>query len=86
MATRYLRNKNDGFIYEWNPILAANSLCEEVTEEQAYPERFAKEEVIERVTRGRKRKGTLDLLTDDIPDPPPYTPPELAADASRRLP
>ena len=86
MAQRYLRNRNDGFIYDWNPILAANSLCEEVTEEQAYPERFAKEEVVERVTRGRKRKGALDLSTDDIPDPPPYTPPELAADASRRLP
>ena len=86
MAQRYLRNRNDGFIYHWDPILAANSLCEEVTEEQAYPERFAKPEVVEKATRGRKKKGALDLSTDDIPEAPPYTSPELAADASRRLP
>lgn len=83
---RYLRHRLDGWIYDWNPILAQNSLCEEVTEEEAYPERFAKPETIERVKKSRKRKGTLDLLTDDIPEVPSYTPPELAADASRRLP
>lgn len=83
---RYLRHRLDGWIYDWNPILAQNSLCEEVTEEEAYPERFAKPETIERVKKSRKRKGTLDLSTDDIPEVPSYTPPELAADASRRLP
>lgn len=86
MASRYLRNRNDGFIYHWDPILAANSLCEEVTEEEAFPERFAKPEVVEKAKRGRKKKGGLDFSTDDIPEPPAYTPPELAADASRRLP
>jgi len=83
---RYLRNRNDGWIYEWDAILAANPICEEVSEEEAYPERFAKPEAIEKAKRGRKRKGTLDLSTDDIPEEPTYTPPELAADASRRLP
>ena len=83
---RYLRHRLDGWIYDWNPILAQNSLCEEVTEEEAYPERFAKSEVVEQVKKSRKRKGTLDLSTDDIPEVPSYTPPELAADASRRLP
>jgi hypothetical protein len=86
MKQRYLRNRNDGFIYDWHPILAANPLCEEVTEEQAYPERFVKAEAVEQVTRGRRKKGALDLSTGDIPEPPSYTPPELAADASRRLP
>lgn len=83
---RYLRNRNDGWIYEWDAILAANPICEEVSEEEAYPERFAKPEAVEKAKRGRKRKGTLDLSTDDIPEEPAYTPPELAADASRRLP
>ncbi len=83
---RYLRHRLDGWIYDWNPILAQNSLCEEVTEEEAYPERFTKPEAVEQVKRSRKRKGTLDLSTDDIPEVPSYTPPELAADASRRLP
>ena len=32
---RYLRHRLDGWIYDWNPILAQNSLCEEVTEEEA---------------------------------------------------
>ncbi len=83
---RYLRNRKDGFIYDWNPILAQNELCEEVSEEEAYPERFVKPDVVERVRRGRPKKGALNLETDDIPEAPPYTPPELAAEASRRLP
>lgn len=83
---RYLRNKRDGFIYEWDPILDKNPMCEEVTEEEAFPEKFLKPVVVEKVKRGRKKKGQLDLFTDDIPEPPDYTPPELAADASRRLP
>ena len=39
---RYLRNRVDGFIYEWSAQLAAHPKCEEVTEEEAYPERFIK--------------------------------------------
>ena len=60
---RYLRNRNDGFIYEWNEILAENVLCEEVTEEQAYPERFEPKSA-----KGRKAK--VDLSTDGISEPP----------------
>ena len=40
MAERYLRNRRDGTIYHWNEILAENILCEEVTEEEAFPEKF----------------------------------------------
>jgi len=79
---RYLRNKADGFIYEWHPILANNALCEEVTEEEAYPERF----INSSVEKARKRTKKLDLSSDDIVEPPVYTSPELAADASRNLP
>ena len=49
---RYLRNRNDGWIYEWDAILAANPVCEEVSEEEAYPERFVKPEVVEKAKRG----------------------------------
>ncbi len=84
---RYLRNINDGFIYEWHPILAQNPLCREVSEEEAFPERFVKEEVVEAVKKERvKRKSALDLATADIPEAPAYTNPELAAEASRRMP
>lgn len=86
--TKYLRNKNDGFIYGWNPILAANPLCEEVTEEEAFPERFVRPEQVEKVkkTRAKTKTQPLDLSTDDIEDDPKYTSPELEADASRGLP
>ena len=79
---RYLRNKNDGFIYEWNEILAKNVLCEEVTEEEAYPERF----LTPSVEKAKRRTKRLELSTDDIPEEPVYTSPELSADASRDLP
>lgn len=83
---RYLRNKKDGFIYDWHPILAQNSLCEEVTEEQAYPERFLEPEVVEKVEKVRTRRGKLDLTTAEVVEPPPVVNQDIAADASRRLP
>ncbi len=81
--TKYLRNKNDGFIYEWHPILAKNSLCEEVTEEEAFPERFAPPVVMEKAKRRTKK---IELVADDNLTEPVYSSPELSADASRNLP
>lgn len=83
---RYLRNTKDGTIYEWHPILADNPLCEEVTEEQAFPEKFVKAETVKKVKKAQERKGALDLSTADIPEEQPYTSPELAAEASKGLP
>jgi len=80
--TKYLRNKKDGFIYEWHPVLAKHPRCEEVTEEEAYPERF----MTSAVEKAKKRTKKLVLETDDIPEEPVYTSPELSADASRDLP
>lgn len=87
MTKIYLRNKVDGFIYEWHPILAANPKCEEVTEEEAFPEQFVKPEQVEKVkkTRAARKTKALDLSTDDIEEEPAYTPPELKADASKGL-
>ena len=91
MSKMYIRVKADGFIYDFNPILAKNPECEVVPEEIAYPERFIPPAAAQRVTEavkvtGRKKKGALDLSTDDIPEAPPYTPAELAEEASRGLP
>lgn len=83
----YLRNKKDGFIYEWNEVLAKNPLCEPVTEEEAFPERFLDQKQVKRVQKKQKEtKVTLDLSTDDIPEEPAYTSDEINADASRNLP
>ena len=83
-----MRNKKDGFIYGWNEILVKNPLCEPVTEEEAFPERFVKPEQVAKVkkTRAKTKTKALDLSTDDIEEKPQYTPPELGADASKGLP
>jgi len=83
--TKYLRNKVDGFIYGWNPILAANPKCEEVTEEEAFPERFVKPAQVEAVKKARAKRKTkaLDLSTDDIQEEPVYVAPEIEAEAGK---
>ena len=75
---RYLRNKKDGFIYDWHPILAKNPLCEEVTEQEAYPERFVPK-------KQKGRKSGLILETEDVPEAPEATNEELNIEASRGL-
>ena len=65
MAERYLRNRRDGTIYHWNEILAENILCEEVTEEEAFPEKF-----IPKKQKGRKTGLTLE--TESVPEEPEY--------------
>jgi hypothetical protein len=88
MTMKYLRNKVDGFIYEWHPILAKNPRCEEVTEEEAFPERFVKPAQVETVkkTRVARKTKALDLSTDDFEEAFTYVSPEIEADASRNLP
>ena len=87
MTQRFLRNIADGTIYDWHPILAANPKCVEVTEEEAYPERFLKKEMVAKVKRTQRRtKKKLDLTTDDLFDLPTSVAPEIEADASRGLP
>jgi len=86
-VTRYLKSRKDGWIFEWDPILAKNPLCYEVTEQEAFPERFIPVQQVEEVKKTKaKRKTKLDLDTIDIPEEPDLTPPELAADAARGWP
>ena len=85
---KYLKSRKDGWIFEWDPILAKNPICYEVTEEEAYPERFIPVKQVEEAKKARaKRKTTLDFGLDDITaDIPDLTSPELAADAARGWP
>jgi hypothetical protein len=76
---RWLRNIEDGTIYGWSEILAENPKCEEVTEEQAFPERF-------KPKKQASRKAKLDLTTEETSVEPDTTPVELAEEASRGLP
>mgnify|MGYP003648843466 FL=1 len=74
---RYLRHKIDGTIYEWNQILADNPKCEEVTEQQAYPEKF--------VPEARKGQPPRVDISVDVPAEIKIDKPELSQDAGRGL-
>ena len=77
MTQRWLRNKNDGEIYGWNEILAENPLTEEVTEEQAFPEKF-----LDKKKKARKAKVNLET---EVPEEGDSTPEELAEEATKGL-
>ena len=77
--TKYLRHKVKGTIYGWTENLARNKNLEEVSEMEAFPERF-----IPKPQRGRKPK--VNLATDVLPEEFDFTPPELAAEASKGWP
>ena len=78
---RYLRNKRDGFIYDYTELLSENPMVEEVTEEEAFPEKF-----IPKKQKGRKSGLKLETPTEEIPVEPPYENAELNAEASKGLP
>ena len=77
---RYLKDRS-GFIYEWNEILAENPACVEITEEEAFPEKF-----IPKKQKGRKSGLKLETPADEIPVEPPVENEDINADASRGLP
>lgn len=88
--TRWLKHRTDGTIYEWDPVLDKHPKLIEVTEEEAFPERFVPVAAIEAVAKKRTRTRTprppVNLHTDDIPEEPGYDNPELNAEASKGLP
>ena len=78
MTRRWLRNIVDGEIYEWDEILAENPRTEEVTEEQAFPEKF--------VTKKQKaRKTKVKLKTEVIPEDEKAVNIELAEEATKGI-
>ena len=88
MTVRYLKSRKDGTIFERDDILAARPDMYEVTEQEAFPERFIPVAVVEAVAekRGRPRRAALDMTTVAIPEPPAQVNDALNADASRDLP
>tara|TARA_B110000977_G_scaffold20440_2_gene24484 strand:+ start:5218 stop:5460 length:243 start_codon:yes stop_codon:yes gene_type:complete len=79
--SKYLRHKVDGTIYDWNPILARDTICEEVTEAEAYPERAPKAAKPED-TKPAKKKLAIAVPKQDIV----FDDSDLREEASRGLP
>ena len=77
---RWLRHVDDGTIYPYTESMAGNPAVEEVSEEQAFPEKY-----IPKKQKGRKPK--LDLSTDETEvekaESKKATKPELNADATK---
>lgn len=74
---RYLRSKTNGMIFEWNERLASNPNVVEVTELEAYPERFAPVDLA-------KRTSAVEIsVPKEVVTPPPNVAPELLAEASK---
>jgi hypothetical protein len=81
---RWLRHVDDGQIFHYTDTLAKNPKVEEVTEKEAFPERFM-------TKKQKNRKSELDLSTDPkkvekAKKPKKKTKAALASDASKGLP
>jgi hypothetical protein len=87
MANRWLKHVEDGYIFGYTEGLAAHPMLVEVTEEEAFPERFVKPALVETAKKARAARKTAEpaLTTDDIPTVSAYNSPELSEDASRGL-
>ena len=77
---RYLRGKKDGFIYDYTELLAENPMVEEVTEEEAFPEKF-----VPKAQKGRKTGLKLETPAEEIPVAPAVENEELNLEASKGL-
>lgn len=89
MSKMYIRVKKDGFIYPYNELLAKNPGCEVIAEEIAYPENFVKPEVVEKVTRARRKRKydvSKNLEVSETQEEIYAGNPDINIDASKDLP
>lgn len=54
---RYLKSTRDGWIFEWDPILAKRADLVEISEQEVFPERFIPVKQVEVVKKTRKGKN-----------------------------
>jgi len=93
---RYLKSTKDGWIFEWDEILAKRSDLIEISEKEVFPERFIPEKQVEVVENAKKTRKTrtfkfVEETQDGFPavEPEPeldFGMPELAQEASRGWP
>lgn len=83
MTPRYLKSKKHGDVYIWHELTAKNEDLYEVTEQEAFPERFMPESA---KTRSSTLADKLATPDQDIEKATTGTPPELSKDAAKGLP
>lgn len=76
---KYFRHKKNRTIFMYSDRLLNNPAVELVTEQEAFPERFASKAVLE-----HKQKVDISIPKEAV-EVPPYTPPELAAEATKKM-
>lgn len=82
MMKRYLKSKKQGDIYIWHELTAKNEDLYEVTEEEAYPERFMPESAKARSSDLADKLATPESAIEKATS---GTPPELSKDAAKGL-
>jgi hypothetical protein len=55
MTERWLRHTEDGFLYGWTESLAKHPKLREVSDEEAFPEKYMPTETTARITKGRAK-------------------------------
>lgn len=94
---RWLRNKFDGTIYEWNPILAENAKCEEIPDWLMFPDAYVNtgsqvpDNLPDDALPPKKKGGRpkKDLGVDEMvasQTPPPFTSDEFSAEVGKGWP
>lgn len=78
----WLKHIEDGMLYDWHPILAKHPKLVEVTDEEAFPEKYAPPHIVAKMES--KDAALVDLFTDIIPEEPPVTNQELNAEVTVR--
>jgi hypothetical protein len=88
---RWLRVKRDGFLFEWDPILANNTACEEVADHIVFPEKYAENpEPTTPRQKGRPRKNLgveqLEQKVTEAENPPTFTSDDFSAEVGKGWP
>lgn len=83
----FFRSMSNGLIFDYDERLKGNPNVEEITEQQAYPDKFIPVDRIADLRTEQIMRGSHPVdLTIPEQEEKPYTPPELAEQAGKRWP
>lgn len=77
MTERWLRHTDDGFIYGWTEDLAKHPKLREVSDEEAFPEKYIPTETTARITKGRAKPVKVEAPV--LPEKPLMSTEEILA-------